>query len=671
MSEIDEIKGRLDILEVISSYAPMQRSGRSYKANCPFHQEKTPSFFVFPDRQTWRCFGACATGGDVFSFVMRAENLEFPEALRWLAQRAGVTLASGGRRGEQQSLYKINDAARRHFQQLLSSRQGSEARAYLTQRGLTPETIEKFELGLSPRDGESLRQHLVKEGFSLEQLVLAGLVRQVEAVPWAGGIPANPRSEQGHSKNDQGLHRPSLGGIPRDLFRGRLIIPIRNTRGELAGFGGRALDDSQPKYLNSPRSPVFDKGRILYALNLAREAVRQQGIVIVEGYMDAIMAHQHGFDNVVASMGTALTEHQVAETRRLTSQVTLALDPDAAGQQATLRSLESSWRVFQTRAAGQSGITTVFQRVDVPELKIALMPDGLDPDEVIRRSPEEWSGLVAQGMPMMEYLFSALSAQLDVSTPQGKARLAELMFPLIAAVPQPAQQDHYFQMLATRMGISEETLRASVGRPTAQPSRGGRASVRHPVRQAAESAFARLDRDPVEDYCLALLLQHPDLLDAEVELRQEYFLRAENREILNHLLCIGRIPMALAAPVEAVLGLTASSNPSEDAPALVLAALQGRIDPELGEHLEALLHKTLPPLEPQRRRSALQEVAHRLEDRYLRGLKAEESLKFGDTSTEGPDLLEDPQQAVLDLNQRIKMNQSRRNGLEPKLSPRS
>ena len=634
MSDLDEIKGRLDILELISSYVPLQRSGRSYKANCPFHQEKTPSFFVFPDRQSWRCFGACATGGDVFSFVMRAENLEFPEALRRLAQRAGVTLASGGRRGEQQSLLQVNEAARRYFQERLTSAQGSGTRAYLAQRGLTPETIEKFELGLSPRDGSSLKENLVKEGLSLEQLVLAGLVRQVEAV--------NPRSEQGQH---------------RDLFRGRLIIPIRNTRGELAGFGGRALDDSQPKYLNSPRSPVFDKGRILYALNLAREAVRQQGIVIVEGYMDAIMAHQHGFNNVVASMGTALTEHQVAETRRLTSQVTLALDPDAAGQQATLRSLETSWRVFQARTAGQSGATTVFQRVDVPELKIALMPDGLDPDQVIRRSAAEWSSLVAQGMPMMEYLFSALSAQLDLSTPQGKARLAELMFPLIAAVPQPTQQDHYFQMLAGRMGISEETLRASVGRPTAQPSRGGRPSVRHPVRQAAESAFARLDRDPVEDYCLALLLQHPELREEEVELRQEYFLRAENREIFSHLLYIGRIPMALAAP--------------EDAPALVLAALQGKIDPELGEHLEALLHKALPPLDPQRRRSALQEVAHRLEDRYLRGLKTEESLKFGGPSTdEGPGLLEDQQQEVLDLNQRIKLNQSRRNGLEPKLSPR-
>jgi DNA primase len=664
MSDLDEIKGRVDILELVSSYIPLQKSGRSYKANCPFHQEKTPSFFVFPDRQSWRCFGACATGGDVFSFVMRADNLEFPEALRRLAQRAGVALASGGRRGEQQSLYQINEAARRVFQSRLLGPQGAGARAYLVQRGLTPETMEKFELGLSPVDGQSLRQQLVQEGFAPEQLVLAGLVRQ----------------------NEQGQHR--------DLFRGRLIIPIRNTRGELAGFGGRAMEDVQPKYLNSPRSPVFDKGRILFALNLAKDVVRQQGIVIVEGYMDAIMAHQHGFANVVASMGTALTEHQVAETRRLTGQVTLALDPDAAGQQATLRSLETSWKVFQSPAVQTNrGNTTVFQRVDAPELKIAVMPEGLDPDEVIRRSPEEWSSLIAQGTPLLDHLFDALSAHLDVSTSQGKTRLAELLFPLIAAVPQATQQDHYFQMLASRMGISEETLRVSMGRPTVANHRNTRASLRPaPTQsgQATASAFARLDRDPVEDYCLALLLQHPELRAElrsgegdersdsrapgrqafKVELRQEYFLRAENREILNHL--------AQAAPQErgdSYRNDRQGRGPGRQAvegddPATVLAALQDKVDPELAEHLEALSKKALPPLDPQQRRSALGEVAHRLEDRYLRGLKVEESLRFGDVPTEGPDLLDDSKQEVLALNLRIKTNQGRRNGLEPKLSPR-
>jgi DNA primase len=573
---------------------------------------------------------------------MRADNLEFPEALRRLAQRAGVALSSGGRRGEQQSLYQVNEAARRVFQQRLASSQGAATRAYLVQRGFTPEAIERFELGLSPADGQGLRQQLVQEGFSLEQLVLAGLVRQVADPAPAGGGQAHHR----------------------DLFRGRLIIPIRNTRGDLAGFGGRAMEadgpGSQPKYLNSPRSPVFDKGRILYALDKAKESVRQEGMVIVEGYMDAIMAHQHGFTNVVASMGTALTEHQVEETRRLTSQVVLALDPDAAGQQATLRGLETSWKVFQAKAAaGRAGATTVFQRVDAPELKIAVMPGGLDPDEVIRRAPEEWRTLVAQGTPLLDYLFDALSAHLDISTPQGKARLAELLFPLIAAAPQATQQDYYFQMLAARMGISEETLRASVGRPSPYPTRVGRGAAQTGPRQATASAFARLDRDPVEDYCLALLLRHPELREAAGELRQEYFTRAENREILNHLVLSQAQDRALPA--------------GGDAPALVLAALQGRIDPELAEHLEALLHKSLPPMDPQRRLASLEEAVRRLEDRYLRGLKTEESLKFGDPATGGLDSLEDYRQEVLHLNQRIKLNQSRprqAGGLETNLSPR-
>jgi len=626
MSEVNDIKSRLDIVELVSSYVPLQRSGRSYKANCPFHQEKTPSFYVFPDRQTWRCFGACATGGDAFNFVMRAESLEFPEVLRRLAQRTGVALASGGRRGEQQTAFKANDAAKAYFQQRLASSQGAATRDYLAKRGLSPETIEKFGLGLSPRDGESLRGHLVREGFTLEQIALAGLVRQ----------------------NEQGQHR--------DLFRGRLMIPIHNGQGHLAGFGARAMDDSQPKYLNSPRSPVFDKGRILYGLHLAREAVREQGIVIVEGYMDAIMAHQYGFNNVVASMGTALTEHQVGETRRLTSQVTLALDPDAAGQQATLRSMESSWRVFQARVAGQSGGATVFQRPEIPELKVALMPEGLDPDEVIRRAPDEWSRLIRDAVPLMEYLFTALSAQLDLSVPQGKARLVELVFPLIAAVPQAAQQDYYFQSLAGRLGISEETLRASVGRPGAAYGGNRRRSAlsRQPASAAASaSAFARLDRDPVEDYCLALLLQNGEFrqLDGELRtagqgLRPEHFLRVENREIFNHL--------SLAAP--------------EDAQEAVLGLLRESIDPELEEHLETLLRKALPPLDPLRRRAVFQEVSSRLEDRHLRALKAEEGLKFAEPSTEGTGegfgLPEDYQEEVLELNRRIKLNQSWRHSVK-------
>ena len=345
MTVVDDIKGRLDILEVVSRYVPLQRSGRSHKAPCPFHQEKTPSFFVFPERQSWRCFGACATGGDVFSFVMRSENMEFGDALKHLAQQTGVELPNLEKRNLNQGNFDINESARIYFQELLVSAKGTEARAYLDRREVSAQAIEKFELGLSPSDGESLKNHLVKQGFSLQQLNQAGVVRT------------------------------SQNGWNHDLFRSRLMFPIRNGQGGLGGFGARALDDSQPKYLNSPRTPVFDKGHILYGLHLAKESARQEGIVIVEGYMDAVAAHQEGFNNVVASMGTALTENQVAEIRRLTKDVTMALDADVAGQQATLRSLESSWRVLQTQVAGRSQGTTLFQRPEMLNLKIAVMPE--------------------------------------------------------------------------------------------------------------------------------------------------------------------------------------------------------------------------------------------------------------------------------------------------------
>ena len=393
MTVVDDIKARLDIVEVVGQRVQLQRSGRSYKGNCPFHQERTPSFHVFPERQSWRCFGACATGGDAIGFVMRAENLEFSEAIRQLARQTGLPMPSRQKERADSPAYRINEAACAYFQRHLASTQGSAARAYMENRGLDRNATEAFQLGMSPSDGDSLRTHLLREGFEGDQLAAAGIVRVGD------------------------------DGQQRDLFRGRLIIPIRDADGRLAGFGGRALDDSQPKYLNSPQSEVFDKSHILYALDRARDDIRKSGVVIVEGYMDAIAAHQAGFQNVVASMGTALTESQVAAISRLTGSVTMALDQDTAGQQATLRSLESSWRIYQSRAAGQSGGTTLLQRRELPEIRIASMPPGQDPDDVIRRSPEEWRRLVASAKPLLEFVITAMAASVDPSAPQAKRLL--------------------------------------------------------------------------------------------------------------------------------------------------------------------------------------------------------------------------------------------------------
>ena len=652
MAVIDDIKSRLDIVEVISGYASLQRSGRAFKACCPFHQERTPSFYVNQERQSWHCFGACATGGDVFTFVMKAENLEFKDTLQRLANQAGVTLPSPERRSEQEDSYRLNEAAREYFQQCLASSMGSDTRAYLEQRGVSRESIGKFELGLSPRDGRGLFNHLTKAGFTPQQMLQAGAVHQ------------------------------SQDGGHRDAFRGRLIIPIRNGRGELGGFGSRALDDSMPKYLNTARTPVFDKGRTLYALYLAREPARSKGMVIVEGYMDAIMAHQHGFDNVVASMGTALTEHQVAEVRRLTANVTMALDADAAGQQATLRSLESSWQVFQNRQVAQARGTSLFQRQEDLNLTVAVLTDGKDPDEVIRQSPERWTDLVSGAVPLFDYLLPAVTAQVDASTPEGKARVVDLVRPFIYAVSEPIRQDSYVRKLAGHLSLREETLQAALSRPAprANPARPAAAPGRFREQSAPPgvqpnarngngngvdpSAFAAADYDPLEEYCLALLLHYPDLAadlslataagpNSEMDpatvsemgdfnrLPPEYFKRPENREIYRQL------ARTLAQPTEMLL--------PDDGPAARLR--QGAI-PELAAQVDRLAARQLPPIEPWARLDEFRQVVGRLEERHLKEMKRAEQARFAEDPAELP---EEVEQETLNLNRRIKANQETRN----------
>ena len=624
MSVVDEIKSRLDILDVVSQYTNLQRSGRSYKAICPFHTEKTASFFVFPERQSWRCFGACASGGDMFSFLMRLENLDFGDALRRLAPQAGVKLDDKrGRKGQGNVLYEVNEAARDFFCRLLASDEGgSKARTYVENRGLKKESVEKFQLGLSPADGESTKRYLESKGWALDQIALAGLVTQ------------------------------GKDGGYRDLFRRRLIFPIRDADGELAGFGGRALDDSQPKYLNTPRSPIFDKSRILFGLYLARHAMEAGQIVIVEGYMDTLAAHQHGFSNVVAQMGTALTQQQVSLVRGLLRRagtrdpgnVILALDPDTAGQEATLRSLESAWNVFQSKPFGRTQGATLYERPEMPTLKVAPLPQGRDPADVILANPNEWVSLVNGALPLMDYLFTALSSRLDLSIPQGKARLSELIFPLIAATPDPFQQDYYFQRLASLLGVSEATLQATLGRRSkawagnrdrSTSSRQGRAT---PAGQEdATTTFARLEHDPLEEYCLTLMLQNPQLLEpnsgpsadpkdggkaSSAEPRLEYFRWVENREVFtNWIKCS------------------------------TLDILREELDEELQGHLDYLLTKSLPPSDQNQRETAFKDCVRRLEERYLRELKKEEEIKLSQsTAEETAERGED----ILQLNERLK-----------------
>ena len=581
MTVVDDIKAKLDVADLISGYVTLQKSGASFKGLCPFHTERTPSFFVFPNRQSWRCFGACATGGDVFSFYMQRENVDFRQALQDLARMTGTELPSRRRRKSEDPLFKLIEAAAKFFTRNLASSEGTEARAYVEERGITPETAVKFQLGLSPNDGSALRRHLLSLGYTEGQLSLAGLVSQPQE------------------------------GAGQDLFRRRLIFPIWDAEGRMVGFGGRALDDSMPKYLNSRQGPIFDKSKILFGFHLARESIRNGGTaVVVEGYMDAIMAHQNGFDNVVASMGTALTSYQT-DLLRSTSEVVMALDPDAAGKEATFRSLESTWKVMQGQKVFETRQgSTVYRRPGGPTLKIAPLPAGRDPDDIIREDHAEWERLTRETQPVFEFLLQAYARRFDISTPQGKSDMAGAVSHLVYAADDPFEQDRHVRILAEVLDVPESTLKARIDSP--RPQR----AIRRPRRPDAAVAtpFKQLERDPLEEHCLALLLQNPDMTDMASGLRSEMFQRVENRELFTNWL----------------RGITIEL-----------------LDEGIRSHLDYLTAKPLPPADRKELEADLFQCVNRLQERRLRQLKVEEGLRLTDV---GPNEFSQFEEEILKIN---------------------
>jgi DNA primase len=485
MGVVDEIKSRIDIVDFISSYVPLKKAGRNYKGLCPFHAEKTPSFIVFPDNQSWHCFGACGTGGDIFTFLMKRENMDFGEALRILAQRAGVELTpmTPEKEAEQahlERLFAINDAAAQYFHELLlSSGEGERARRYLEGRGVTSESWETFQLGYGLDDWHALENHLRARGYGYEDVTELGLLIQREG-----------------------------GDGYFDRFRGRLMFPIRDIKSRVIGFGGRSLDGSEPKYMNSPESPLFDKGSVLYGIDRARAPIRAANqAIIVEGYMDVIMAHQYGIRNVVASMGTALTETQLRTLARLTKRMALALDSDAAGSQATLRGLETA------RASLEHTVTPVplgpglirFETSLNVDLRIVVLPEGKDPDEVILESPDAWNRLLERATPLADYYFRVVTAELDISTAKGKSEAVERLKPVLQEIGDRVQRRHYIQQLARLLRLDERELEEIVG--------GGR-GARRSARSSAVEQAPRPEVEPptYEEYILYLVSQRPELV---------------------------------------------------------------------------------------------------------------------------------------------------------------
>ncbi len=567
MSDVDTVKDRLDIVDVVSQYVSLQKAGRNFKATCPFHSEKTPSFHVSPERQSWHCFGACSTGGDVISFVMKKEGWEFAEALKELADRAGVQLTqrSKGKDEARKSLHQINEAAADYFHiQLAESPEAKGARNYLQERGVSSESIEGFQLGFSPAGGNTLSIHLKGQGIKSEELVAAGLVTTTE-----------DRST-------------------RDLFRGRLMFPIRNDRGRHIGFGGRSLTDVMPKYLNTPQTDLFDKSSILYGVDRAREGIRQEGrAIVMEGYTDVLTAHQHGFRNAVASMGTALTENQVNTLKRLAKRISLAMDSDTAGQEATLRSLESSWNAFSRRVhqTGRRG-PRFLEGPPQHTVDVITMPTGQDPDDVIRESREAWISLMENTVPLMDYIIQTLASRVDLDAPGARSGVLERVSPLLVTMDF-LDQDRYVQKLSQVLGVEGGTIK--IGLRPRQPRTRKAATYRSKAGSGPEPVPVADEGSVLEQYTLALLLHYPDLRPDIQGLSPDDFGRTEHRQLFQ-VYCT-------------------SANPDE---------MRNAVPESLLDHLDELMARELPPSGIPELRAALSQCKKRLREQRLKQLKNQE-----------------------------------------------
>ncbi len=491
---IERIKHKLDIVEEIGAVVPLKKSGKAFKGLCPFHGERTPSFYVFPESGTWRCFG-CNEGGDLFTFVEKQQGLDFRDTLAQLAERAGIPLEHGG--GEsgiydespetsaRKRLRALNEAAAIWFHhQLLQASEARYARSYLESRGVSNESIALWRLGYAP-DGDHLSTYLREQGYSVRELVEAGLAREREA---------------------------GRGGGLYDYFRNRLLFPIRDARGQTIAFGGRELGGGHPKYLNTPQTVLFDKSATLYGLDLAREGIRRADrVVIVEGYMDVIVPHQYGTRTVVACIGSAITEKHIRQIKKLTRRVTLALDPDAAGESATLRGITVAQQAFdrvvvpvpgaapgapRDRRGAPKGMVRFEEQVDA-EITVARLPAHEDPDEFVRRDPEGWRQAIEQAQPLIDYLIEAQTAGLALDTPHGKMEATRRLLPIIAEVRDRTLADEYVGRLAERIRLDKVDLRRDLAQVRQRQDRDAR--LRPAAAEASEEPGSNdIAGDPVE-----------------------------------------------------------------------------------------------------------------------------------------------------------------------------
>jgi DNA primase len=473
----DEIKSRVDLVELIGHTVALKRVGASYCGLCPFHSEKTPSFYVRPQTQTWHCYG-CGKWGTAFDWLMEREHLDFAEALRVLANQTGVALPERHDASEDdyiRRLFTILERAQTFYVGQLWGTPGTRARDYLRNRGLIDDTLRLFNFGYAA-SGNGLLRYLERDGFSEQELQSAGVIGVTE---------------------DEGR--------PYDFFRERVLIPIRDGQGRPIAFGGRALEDGvTPKYLNSRDTLLFHKQETLFALDLARRPIAEaRQVVIVEGYMDAATAHQHGYRNVVATLGTAVTDRHLRLLRRHVDEIVLALDADAAGQAATWRALQQADESLRVGYKPVVGPSAKQQRA-VPgrwvKLKVLALPNAKDPDDLIRSEPNAWRTLVREAIPVIDFVLQRLGSRHELNTPQGKRAAADEMIHVLAGIADTIEQDHYTNAVAELLGARSDTI----GRLLRSRSKPGRpATPRTEPPQPVSS-------EPLDDYLLALLTRVRD-----------------------------------------------------------------------------------------------------------------------------------------------------------------
>ena len=498
----DEIKARIDLVDLIGRSVELKRVGAYFRGLCPFHAEKTPSFYVRPQTQSWHCFG-CNKSGTAFDWLMEREQLEFGEALRTLAAMTGVQLPE--RRSSEdeertQRLYSILERAQTFYSAQLWGAAGGRGRDYLQRRGLNEDTLRAFGIGYAA-SGNGLLRYLEKDGYSEQELQAAGIIGVTE---------------------DEGR--------AYDFFRDRVLFPIRDPQGRSIAFGGRALDDAAtPKYLNSRDTLLFHKQETLFGFDLARKPMAQERqAVIVEGYMDAVMAHQHGYRNVVATLGTAVTGHHLRLLRRHVDEIVLALDADAAGQAATWRALQvadESLRSGMTPVVGPSRRQQRLVADRSVRLRVLALPNAKDPDDLIRSDPAAWPALVRAAVPVIDFVLARLETRHDLATAQGKAAAADEIADVLAGVANPIEQDSYTNEVATRLKVDPEAVRRLL---RARRQRG------RPLAQAAAPQATVVRGTALDDYLLALLMRLRDLGE-EVQTPDIEFILPESRAVYQTL----------------------------------------------------------------------------------------------------------------------------------------